>query len=44
MKNKNISRNGDKMKCDAITQLSDQVMALTAKMHDIKRKQQPYVS
>jgi hypothetical protein len=29
---------------DAIAQLSDQVMALTARMQEIERKQQPYVS
>jgi hypothetical protein len=32
-------RNRDKMKHDAIARLSDQVMALTAKMHEIERKQ-----
>jgi hypothetical protein len=32
-------RNRDKMKDDAIARLSDQVMALTAKMHEIERKQ-----
>jgi hypothetical protein len=32
------------MKDDAIAQLSDQVMALTTKMHEIERRQQPYVS
>ena len=37
-------RNRDKMKDDAIAQLSDQVMALTARMYEIERKQQPYVS
>jgi len=26
---------------DAIAQLSDQVMALTTKMHEIERRQQP---
>jgi len=30
-------RNRDKMKDDAIAQLSDQVMALTARMHEIER-------
>jgi hypothetical protein len=35
-------RNRDKMKDDAIAQLSDQVMALTARMHEIERKQQLY--
>jgi hypothetical protein len=33
-------RNRDKMKDDAIAQLSDQVMALTARMQGIERKQQ----
>ena len=33
-------RNRDKMKDDAIAQLSDQVMALTAKMQKIERRQQ----
>jgi hypothetical protein len=37
-------RNPDKMKDDAIAQLSDQVMALTARMQELERKQQPYVS
>ena len=37
-------RNRDKMKDDAIAQLSDQVMALTARMQVFERKQQPYVS
>jgi len=35
-------RNRDKMKDDAIAQLSDQVMALTTRMQEIERKQQPY--
>jgi hypothetical protein len=35
-------RNRDKMKDDAIAQLSDQVMALTAKMQEIERRQQLY--
>ena len=30
------------MKFDAIAQLSDQVMALTAKMQEFERRQQPY--
>jgi hypothetical protein len=34
-----LLRNRDKMKDDAIAQLSDQVMALTAKMHEIERQQ-----
>jgi integrase len=33
-------RNRDKMKDDAIAQLSDQLMALTTRMQDIERKQQ----
>jgi uncharacterized coiled-coil protein SlyX len=33
-------RNRDKIKDDAIAQLSDQVMALTAKMQEFERKQQ----
>lgn len=37
-------RNRDKMKDDAIAQLSDQVLALTARMQEFERKQQPYVS
>lgn len=37
-------RNREKMKDDAIAQLSDQIMALTARMHEIERKQQPCVS
>jgi hypothetical protein len=36
-------RNRDKMKDDAIAQLSDQVMALTTRMQEIERKQQPYI-
>ena len=32
-------RNRDKMKDDAIAQLSDQVMALTARMREIEQKQ-----
>jgi integrase len=35
-------RTRDKMKDDAIAQLSDQVMALTARMHEFERRQQPY--
>jgi uncharacterized coiled-coil protein SlyX len=31
-------RNHDKMKDDAIAQLSDQVMALTARMQEFERK------
>jgi len=37
-------RNRDKMKDYAIAQLSDQVMALTARMQEFERKQQPYIS
>jgi hypothetical protein len=33
-------RNRDKMKDDAIAQLSDQLMALTARMQELERKQQ----
>ena len=33
-------RNRDKKKDDAIAQLSEQVMALTARMQDFERKQQ----
>jgi len=33
-------RNRDKMKDDAIAQLSDQVMALTARMQEFERRQQ----
>ena len=36
------SRNRDKMKDDAIAQLSDQVMTSTAIMQEIERRQQPY--
>ena len=32
-------RNRDKMKDDAIAQLSDQVMALTARMDEVEREQ-----
>jgi hypothetical protein len=44
MKNKNISGNGDKMKDHAIAQLSDQFIALTTRMQEFDRKQQPCVS
>ncbi|HET7390665.1 MAG TPA: tyrosine-type recombinase/integrase, partial [Nitrososphaeraceae archaeon] len=37
-------RNRDKMKDDAIAQLSDQLLALTARMQEIERRQQPYQS
>ena len=36
------SRNRDKMKDDAIAQLSDQVIALTARMQEIERKKHKY--
>jgi hypothetical protein len=32
------------MKDDVLAQLSDQVMALTTKMHEIERREQPYVT
>jgi Phage integrase family len=35
-------RQRDKMKDDAIAQSSDQLMALTARMREIERRQQPY--
>ena len=35
-------RNRDKMKDDAMAQTSDQVMALTARMQEFERRQQPY--
>jgi predicted RNase H-like nuclease (RuvC/YqgF family) len=35
-------RNRDKMKDDTIAKLSDQLMALTARMQEFERKQQPY--
>ena len=34
--------NRDKIKDDAIAQLSDQVMTLTARMQEFERKQNPY--
>jgi hypothetical protein len=37
-------RNRDKMKDDVIAQLSDQVMALTAKMQQFERRQAPSAS
>jgi hypothetical protein len=37
-------RNHDKMKDDVIAQLSDPLMALTARMQEFERKQQPYAS
>jgi hypothetical protein len=41
MHNKSL-RNRDKMKDDAIAQLSDQRVALTTRMQEIERRQQPY--
>jgi hypothetical protein len=35
-------RDRDKLKDDAMVQLSDQLMALTARMQEFERKQQPY--
>jgi hypothetical protein len=37
-------QNREEMKDDPIAQLSDQVIALTARMQEFERKQQPYVS
>ncbi|MGB8036345.1 MAG: hypothetical protein WCF03_21215, partial [Nitrososphaeraceae archaeon] len=37
-------RQRDKVKDDAIAQLSDQLMALTTRMQEIERRQQPYQS
>ena len=37
-------RNRDKMKDDAIAQLSDQLMAISTRLQELERKQQPYVS
>ena len=36
-------RNRDKMKDDAIAQLSDQLMAISTRLQE-ERKQQPYIS
>ena len=36
-------RNRDKMKDDAIAQLSDQLMTLTARMQEFERRQQPHL-
>jgi len=36
--------NRDKMKDDAIAQLSDQLMAISTRLQELERKQQPYVS
>ena len=33
-------RNRDKIKDDAVAQLSNQLMALTSRMHELKHKQQ----
>ena len=35
-------RERDKVKDDALSQLSDQLMSLTAKIQEIERRQQPY--
>jgi hypothetical protein len=35
-------RNRDKMKDDAIAQLSDQLMAISTRLQELERKQQPY--
>jgi hypothetical protein len=35
-------RNHDKMKDDAIAQLSDQLMAISTRLQELERKQQPY--
>ena len=37
-----LLRQRDKIKDDAISQLSDQLMALTTRMQEIERRQQPY--
>jgi integrase len=37
-------RNRDKMKDDAIAQLSDQLMAISTRLQELERKQQPYIS
>jgi integrase len=37
-------RNRDKMKDDAIAQLSDQLLAISTRLQELERKQQPYVS
>jgi integrase len=37
-------RDRDKMKDDAIAHLSDQLVAITTRLQEIERKQQPYVS
>jgi hypothetical protein len=37
-------RNRDKMKDDAIAQLSDQLMAISTRLQELGRKQQPYIS
>jgi len=36
-------RNRDKMKDDAIAQLSDQLMAISTRLQELERKQQPYI-
>ena len=40
--NLKLLRNRNKMKDDAIAQLSNQVMALTARMQEFEKMQQPY--
>ena len=37
-------RDRDKMKDDAIAHLSDQLVSITARLQELERKQQPYVS
>jgi integrase len=37
-------RSHDKMKDDAIAQLSDQLLAISTRLQELERKQQPYVS
>jgi hypothetical protein len=37
-------RDRDKMKDDAIAHLSDQLVAITSRLQELERKQQPYVS
>ena len=35
-------RNSDKIKDDAIAQLSDQLMAISTRLQELERRQQPY--
>jgi hypothetical protein len=37
-------RDRDKMKDDAIAHLSDQLIAITSRLQELERKQQPYIS